>query len=107
MLASVAAETDAPSDLVEHLSARAMLALLGQEPAQPVEDLLEQDAERVPCIDRSEIRYLLWKATGNPGPLRAAHRDLVLLEDQAPPASRTLVGRLPMYREIRQAVGMS
>jgi hypothetical protein len=51
-----------------------------------------------------EIRYRLWKATGDDGQLRAAHRDLVLLEDHAPPASRTRVGQHPMHREIRQAL---
>jgi tetratricopeptide (TPR) repeat protein len=101
---AVIAETSASSDAIENLSARALLAALGKEPPGPIGDALEREADRVPCLERMEIRYRLWKATGDDGQLRAAHRDLVLLEDHAPPASRTRVGQHPMHREIRQAL---
>jgi tetratricopeptide (TPR) repeat protein len=65
---------------------------------------LAAHAALVPRADRMLVQYLLFRATGDPERLRAAHEDLAALSDSAPaPRRQDMISCVPLHAAIEAA----
>jgi predicted ATPase len=86
------------------LLARARLALLPGEDWKVAIEALEGHSEDFGPADELEIRFSLWKATGDISHLERAHEILGDLRTRAPEEYReSMIANVPLHREVVQA----
>jgi tetratricopeptide (TPR) repeat protein len=95
---SIGRELDAAQPV---LLATCHLALMPDGKPSLALEALRQHEGRLPCSDRMEARFLLFKATGERAHLEEAHRLLGRLRDHAPEECReTMVSKVPLHGDI-------